>query len=118
DAKFYGGDTNFTYSLKPLGSRTRPTSRFEVDVAGADLNRFTEFLQLPGLRFAGTARWHNVLEWPIGQFRAHAGDGHLVVSPPPGAAPMPASLVASRIDAERNGHEWGPFAPAPLASHL
>ena len=28
----------------------------------------TDFEQLPGLRFAGSTTWHNVLEWPMGRF--------------------------------------------------
>jgi hypothetical protein len=117
-AKFHGGDAKFAYSIKPLGSKTRPTARFELDVAGADLRHLTDAEALRGLRFAGAATWHNVLEWPLGQFRAHTGDGHLVVTPPAGVTPMPASLVAARADAAQLGYEWGPFAPIPLASHV
>jgi hypothetical protein len=117
-AKFYGGDARFAYSIKPLGAKTRPTSRFEFDVDGADLRRLTDFEALPGLRFAGTAAWHNVLEWPLGQFRGHTGEGRLVVAPPSGTTPMPPSLVIARADAEQSGYEWGPFAPVPLPAHL
>lgn len=118
-AKFYGGDARFTYSLKPLGSPTKPTSRFEFDAAGADLQRLTDFERLPGLRFAGTAAWHNTLEWPLGRFSEHRGEGRLVVTPPPGVTPMPPALGAARVaDANHAQHEWGPFAPVPLPAHL
>src|SRR5262249_32027731 len=40
-AKFYGGDARFTYAITPLGSKTKPTSRFDFDVAGGDLQRLS-----------------------------------------------------------------------------
>ncbi len=118
-AKFQGGDARFAYSIQPLGSKTRPTSRFEFDVAGADLQRLSDFQQLRGIRFAGSANWHNVFEWPLGRFAEHRGEGHLIVSPPPGIVPMAPTLTAvDAADAGHDRHEWGPFAPLPLASYL
>ena len=74
---------------------------------------------MPGLRFAGAATLHNVLDWPSGRFSEHRGEGHLVVTPPPGVTPMSASLAAARAaDANHTRHEWGPFAPLPLPAHL
>jgi hypothetical protein len=115
-AKFSGGDATFAYAIKPLGSKIKPTSRFEFDVAGADLRQLTDFLQLRGQRFSGSAAWHNVLEWPLGRFAEHRGEGHLVVTAPAGATPMPATLAADADRAHRG--EWGPFAPTPLPGHL
>jgi hypothetical protein len=118
-SKFYGGEARFAYSIKPLGPGARPTSRFDFAAEGVDLQRFTDFEGLPGVRFAGTASWQNRLEWPLGRFREHRGDGHLVVVPPPGMVPMTASLAAARAaDASHARHEWGPFAPIPLPAHL
>jgi len=118
-AKFQGGDARFAYSIQPLGSKTRPTSRFEFDLAGADLQRLSDFQQLRGMRFAGSANWHNVFEWPLGRFAEHRGEGHLIVSPPPGIVPMAPTLTAvDAADAGHDRHEWGPFAPLPLPSYL
>lgn len=118
-AQFYGGAAKFAYSLAPLGAKARPTSRFEFGVSGADLQRLTDFERLAGLRFAGSADWRNVLEWPLGRFAEHRGEGRLVVTPPPGVVPMPPSLAAVRAaDADHRQHEWGPFAPVPLPQHL
>jgi hypothetical protein len=118
-SKFYGGDAAFTYSMKPLDSKARATHRFDATLTDVDLERFTDFEQLPGVRFAGTASMRNVLEWPAGRFSEHRGDGHIVVAPPPGVSPMTATLAAARAaDANHTRHEWGPFAPMPLASHL
>ena len=45
-AKFFGGDARFSYSLKPLGSRTPTVARFDTSFENADLRSFTEFEQL------------------------------------------------------------------------
>jgi hypothetical protein len=121
-SQFYGGDANFSYSIKPLGAKVRPMARFDTTLTNVDLARFTDFERLPGLRFAGAATWRNVLEWPLGRFREHRGEGQLVVTPPPGVVPLgttTASLLAARAaDAEHDRDEWGPFAPIPLPAHL
>jgi len=115
-AGFSGGEATFAYSIKPLGAKTRPTSRFEFNIDALDLAQLTDFEQLPGQRFAGTAGWRNVLEWPLGRFAEHAGEGHLVVLPPAGSTLMGAALSPAVNRAGRR--EWGPFAPAPLPTHL
>ena len=120
-AKLFGGDGRFTYSMQPLGSRVRPTARFEASFAGVDVPSFTDFEQLKGLRFAGTAAGdHVVLEWPLGRFAEARGSGHVVVTPPPGVQPMTASALGAARAADRDHalHEWGPFAPIPLPRHL
>ena len=116
---FYGGDAKFVYGIKPFGQKTKPTHHFDATLTGVDLARFTDFEQFPGLRFAGSASLHNVLEWPSGRFSDHRGEGQLTIAPPPGVAPMTASLAtAQAADAGHARHEWGPFAPLPLPAHL
>ncbi len=78
-AKFYGGDARFQYSIKPLGVPAPPTQRFDVTVARTDLTAFTDFEELKGIRFAGSADGHVFLEWPSGRFKERRGSGHLVV---------------------------------------
>jgi hypothetical protein len=114
-AKFFGGDARFTYSIKPLGRNTRPLARFDATVKGLDVGQLSDFEELRGLRFAGSADWRSVLEWPIGRFSEHRGEGNLVITPPAGVSAMTASLAAVReADANHARHEWGPFAPLPL----
>jgi hypothetical protein len=118
-SQFYGGDAQFTYSIKPFGEKTPSTHRFDATTTAVDLARFTDFLQLPGQRFAGSATLRNHLEWPSGHFDQHRGDGAITVTPPPGVVAMTASLAAARAaDADHARHEWGPFAVEPLPAHL
>jgi len=117
-SQFHGGDALFSYSYKPLGAKVRPTHRFETTLTDVDLAQFTDFEELAGLRFAGAASMHNILEWPSGRFADRRGEGHLIVTPPDGATVMAPSLAAARAaDADHTRHEWGPFAPLPLAPH-
>jgi hypothetical protein len=118
-SQFYGGDARFAYDIKPFGEKTKPAHRFDATLTGVDLARFTDFEQFPGLRFAGSASLHNLLEWPSGRFAEHRGEGQLTIAPPPGVVPMTASLAEARAaDANHSRHEWGPFALQPLPAHL
>src|SRR5262249_37817880 len=113
-AKFFGGDARFAYSIKPLGADIKPTARFEASADRIDLAQLTDFEELAGQRFAGTAAWRNVLEWPLGQFSEHRGEGRVMVTSPPGVAMMTASLD----DAEPVPVASGRVVPAPLERHL
>ena len=120
-SQFYGGDAQFVYAIKPFGAKTKPTHRFDATLTDVDLARFTDFEQLPGLRFAGAASLHNLLEWPSGRFAEHRGEGQLV-----DRRRRPASTPMTRVARPRRApptpdharHEWGPFAPLPLPAHL
>ena len=121
-AKFFDGDAQFTYSIKPLGLKNgRSTSRFEASYENADLAGFTDFQNWRGLRFAGSMSGHNVLEWPTGRFVDRRDEGSATIVPPPGVEPM-----TPRADDETGAApgsiegpaEWGPFAPVPLPTHV
>jgi hypothetical protein len=113
-AKFFAGDAKFAYSIKPLGAGVRPTARFDASVERMDLAQLTDFQELPGQRFAGSAVWRNVLEWPLGQFAQHRGEGRVTVTPPPGVTVMSASLAEAEHVAERPGR----VPPPPLPKHI
>ena len=138
-SEFHAGNAKFTYSIKPLGAKTRPTARFDTALTAVDLAQITDFEQLSGQRFAGSADWQNTLEWPLGKFTEHRGEGRLVVSPPPTSAlglrpfesprVVPGSVEGRRAQAERSdeaalvgegpaGDGFGPLAPIPLPAHL
>lgn len=118
-SRFLGGDAAFTFGIAPLGVPTKPTGRFDVTYTDVDLAALTDFYELAGLRFAGRASGHNLLEWPMGRFQEHRGHGDLSVASPAGSVPMTASLEAARAaDPNHSRHEWGPFTPIPLTQHL
>ena len=106
-SQFYGGDAQFTYCDQAVRRRRRSrriasTPRY-TDV---DLARFTDFEQLRGLRFAGTASRPQPARVAVGPLRRAPRRGHARRStPPPGVAPMTASLAAARAA------DAGPRAP-------
>ncbi len=116
-AKFFGGDATFAYSIKPLGQKdVRSTSRFEASYTDADLAAFSDFQEWRGMRLAGLMSGHNLLEWPTGRFVERRDQGTLTVVAPAGVETMTPALLSAREVAHEQ--EWGPFAPAPLATHV
>jgi len=130
---FFGGDARFTYTLRRGGARLQPrpvkpgrkpgstpwVARFEASYASVSLPALTDFLELRGLRLAGTATGRNLLEWPLGRFAEKRGEGTISVSPPPGVALVTRGLPAHyEEDAERRGDEFGPFDPDPRLGYL
>ena len=61
-----------------------------------DLAQLTDFYRLAGLRIAGRASGRNLLEWPMGRFSQHHGEGQIAIAPLPGVTMMPPSLDALR----------------------
>jgi hypothetical protein len=118
-SRFSGGDAQFTFGIAPLGDPVKPTGRFEASYSNLDLSQLTDFYRLEGVRFAGQASGRNLLEWPMGRFTEHRGDGQVTVTPPPGMSVMGASLDAVRAaDPDHSRHEWGPYLVVPLPAHV
>ena len=125
-AGFYGGQSNFTYKMAPLGKAgLRPTMTFDAEYENVDLLTFTNFLETKGLRLAGRATGHNLLVWPSGRFAERRGEGTMVVEPPPGTRILTRRIPVEEIDAaEQRGKTWGPFSnhlplePVPLSGEL
>ncbi len=109
---FYGGRTDFTYAMAPLGPPPgRARAAFNVDYRDVDLERFTTAMDTPGLRLAGLATGRNRLEWPMGRFANREGDGTLAVAPPPGTILMGPGLPSdAAADARRRALAVGPFS--------
>jgi len=78
-ARFHGGLGHFTYSMAPLGARQPATARFDTSYEDVDLASLTDFLETKGLRLAGRATGRNVLEWRLGHFSEHHGEGAITV---------------------------------------
>ncbi|MEW5983546.1 MAG: translocation/assembly module TamB domain-containing protein [Acidobacteriota bacterium] len=83
-SRFYGGTSRFTYLMAPLGRSVPATYRFDASYEDVDLAAFSAALEFDGLRLAGRASGHNLLEWPSGRFKDRQGFGHIEAVPPPG----------------------------------
>ena len=122
----YGGTARFGYRMAPLGEPdVPPTATFDAAYEGVDLTEFTNFLELEGVRLAGRATGRNLLEWPLGRYAEHHGDGYMRVDSQAGVPPLTRQMSAEQLDAaERRSREWGvfsdhlPLAPVPLQADL
>ena len=125
-ATVYGGTARFEYRMAPLGKLgVRPTATFDAAYEEVDLTEFTNFLELDGIRLAGRATGRHLLEWPLGLYAEHRGDGHIRVDPQAGVQALTRQMSASQLaDAERRSREWDvfsdhlPLAPVPLQADL
>lgn len=76
-SQFYGGTTDFTYSIAPIGAKTPAISRFDAAYADVDLEALAPVVQMPAIR--GRASGRNLLQYPLGRWSEHEGEGELVV---------------------------------------
>lgn len=116
--QFYGGTAKLRYAIAPLGVRQQPArARFDAEWQNVDLSEYSDFLELRGLRLAGRWSGQNRLEWPLGRFREHAGDGFSDVMPPAGVR----VLSGARSSSLSSGPELGGAHPSfgtPFGPHL
>lgn len=121
DSQFYGGTMRFTYRMFPLGKPTPATASFDVSYTDVDLAAFSDGMALEGIRLAGRATGHNLLEWPLGKFSAHQGFGDVTAVPPPGVTVQTRALPAT-LPEPSFAHVYGdPFPPlghVPLGGSL
>ena len=118
----YGGTARFEYRMAPLGQLgVRPTATFDATYEGVDLTEFTDFLELDGIRLAGRATGRHLLEWPLGLYAEHRGDGYIGVDPQAGVQVLTRQMSASQLAAaDRRSRKWDvfsdhlPLAPVPL----
>src|SRR3954464_8338463 len=94
----YGGKAKFSYlmALGQNGARTQNT--FDAFYENVDLKTFSDFLELDGMRLAGRATGHNLLEWPLGLWSEHHGKGDVHVAPPENVGLMTRELPVAQIE--------------------
>ena len=85
---FYDGDVELTYSMAPLGTEEPGVAILDTTVADVDLGSLADAMALAGVRPEGRGSGHNQLQWPVGHFAGHSGEGHLEFVPPDEAAPL------------------------------
>ena len=112
-ARLFGGGANFEYAMAPLGQRgVSPVNRFDAAFRDVDLTTFTDFLELEGIRLAGTMSGRNLLRWPSGRFAQRQAEGEIQLTPPGGVELMTRRMPIEQIRARAGrGEELGPFSP-------
>jgi hypothetical protein len=123
---FYGGELDLGYTMAPLGrADVAPLYTFDAAYRDVDLTAFSDYLEMQGLRLAGSASGRNHLVWPRGRFGDRTGDGELVVTPPEGTELQTRQIPIDRIEAQdAAGEPFGPFSnhrplePVPIGGHL
>ena len=100
-SRLYGGNARFSFGIRPLGSPDRPTARFDASYTDVDLRQISDLYELAGVRFSGTARGRNLLEWPLGKFSEHRGDGQIAATAPPDAVFDAADVAGRRATRSR-----------------
>jgi len=121
-ATLYGGNAKFSYKMAPLGVPEMPAmATFDAQYSDVDLTAFAGLLDIKGIRFAGRATGRNLLQWPLGKYSQHRGNGEFRVDAAGGAELMGRRMPVEQIEArERLGKLWGPFdntlpsEPVPL----
>jgi len=108
---FYGGRMALDFTMKPLGDPVRPgVARLETAYEGVDVAGLMEARQFAGLRLQGRATGKNVLSWPLGRFREHAGGGDIRVEAP--AALQDRTLPVDPESVRVGGPGGEPLPPA------
>ena len=115
-ARLYGGQADFEYSMAPLGVRDlKPTNRFDATYRNVDLTALSDFFELQGIRLAGRATGHNLIEWPSGRFRDRTWTGEMRAQPPAGttlmARTMPLEELKARAPRNQKSGEFSPHLP-------
>ncbi len=124
-ATLYGGSAKFSYLMEMGQNGARTQNTFDAYYDRVDLTAFTDFLELDGLRLAGRASGHNLLQWPLGLWSEHHGKGELHATAPAGVALMARDLPVSQIETRyAQPKAFGPFsahlpqAPVPVSGDI
>ena len=118
---FYGGRTHFKHLMADLGRPSPGHAKFEVEYENVDLTQFTDFLETSGIRLAGRASGHNLLQWQLGAFKERTGGGAVYVTSTGMTAMGRDVSEAHRAAAEARANDLTPFSdhtpltPVPLS---
>jgi hypothetical protein len=107
-ARFYDGVATFSYLMAPLSDPRPGVARWEVTYQDVDLSQLSGALPLRGIRMLGRASGQNLLEWPLGRFSEHRGNGSVTIAPPAGIAVLPRAPMAAESEIHAEPPEYGP----------
>ncbi len=99
-SSFYGGELDFTYSMKPLGAPEPGAATFLPRVTGTSLEPLLEALDVRGVRPLGRLGGEARLEWPLGAIADWHGEAMVRIEPPESIALQP---VGVRPTSQRTG---------------
>ena len=121
---FYGGTTR----VHVLDGAARPADagrrrRFDATYRTSTSRSSPTSCDCAGIRLTGRASGANLLEWPLGRFAEHRGDGQVDRRSAADRAwssmqPTPAASRGQSRATCRAVREWGPFSPLPWSTHL
>lgn len=122
----FGGTSQFSYRMWKPAPEGDWLARFDARYQNVDLAKYTDFLGTRGIRVAGTATGHHLMEWPSGHFTALLhGEGDATIAPPPGTVLRERALSVEDVAAAKaHGVDVGPFNPelsvgyVPMGGHL
>lgn len=124
-ASLYGGDARFSYLMLMGQNGARTQNTFDASYRNVDLTRFSDFLELDGLRFAGRATGHNLLQWPLGLWSDHHGNGEVHIAAPESVQVMTKDLPTADIEQRyARPKAFGPFTaqlpeePVPVGGDI
>ena len=116
--RFYSGIAKLKYSIAPLGRPQPARATFDAEWQGVDLANYSDFLQMDGVRLAGRWSGRNLLEWPLGRFREHAGDGYSEVAPPAGSQVLSGARASGLPSGPEQGGAHPPIGHLPIAGQV
>lgn len=116
--QFHGGTTRLRYSIAPIGKPQPARAKFDAEWWGVDLASLTDFMKLDGVRFAGRITGRNLLEWPLGHFSDHTGDGEWDVIPPAGVRVLSGVRASDLSSGPEPGGPHPPLGHLPIAGRL
>ncbi len=115
---FYDGDVQLTYSMAPIGTDELGVATLDTRVTDVNLLELSDALALVGVRPEGRGSGHNLLQWPIGHFAGHTGEGRLEVVPPEGTADLMIQGRQTIGSPTSRPYASVPFSPATGAWHF
>ncbi len=107
-ARFYDGTARFQYLMAPLSDPRPAVARWDVTYRDVDLGQFSDAIAMRGLRLEGRATGQNLLEWPLGAFAGHRGQGEVTIVPPSGRALLARAAGPGEAEIHALPPEYGP----------